>query len=156
MSTPQFEKNRDSLDFNHATRLKSSSHYIKTTIQSTATIHPKKIKTNDSSIETFFLKSDTMLLLSASLLALFTSIALLLRHNHSQPPTLLLYILYATTSIAFSTTLHSVDAEPWAYLLGGASLSLYATIKTFHWKYHKITLKGPREGSNRRARRRER
>jgi len=97
-----------------------------------------------------------MLLLAASLLALFTSLALLVRQNHSQPPTLHLYILYATTSTAFSTTLYTIDAEPWAYLLGGASLSLYATIRTFHRKYHKITLKGPREGSNRRARRRER
>lgn len=91
-----------------------------------------------------------------SLLALSTSLALLLRQNNSQPPTLRLYIVYATTSIAFSTNLYFVDAEPWAYLLGGASLSLYAIIRTFHRKYHKISLKGPREGSNRRARRRER
>lgn len=98
-----------------------------------------------------------MLFTIASLLTLRISLALLLRQNHPQFPTPHLSVLYATISIAFSTTLYSIDAEPWAYLLGGAGLSLYITIKTFHRKYHKVTLKGPRDGgNNRRARRRER
>jgi hypothetical protein len=98
-----------------------------------------------------------MLPIIASLLTLSISLALLLRQHHLQLSTFRLYTLYATTSIAFSTTLYNIDAEPWAFLLGGAGLSLYITIKTFHQKYHKVTLKGPRDGgNNRRARRRER
>lgn len=95
----------------------------------------------------------------ASLLALSISLTLLFHQtrSNSQLSTPYLSILYATTSIAFSATLYNINAEPWAYLLGGAGLSLYITIKTFHRRYHKVTLKGPRDGgNNRRARRRER
>jgi hypothetical protein len=98
-----------------------------------------------------------MLSTITSFIILCTSLALLLRQNHSQFPTPYLSILYTTTSLTFSTTLYTIDAEPWAYLLGGAGLLLYITIRTFHRKYHKVTLKGPRDGgNNRRARRRER
>ena len=97
-----------------------------------------------------------MLLTLASLLALLTSIAILYR-NHADLSTPHLSILCATISIACLSLLHTIDAEPWAYLLCLAGLALYTTVRAFHRKYHKISpRKGQREGSNRRARRRER
>jgi hypothetical protein len=92
----------------------------------------------------------------ASLLTLITTLFILYKNLHSDLSTPHLSILYTTIAIASLSTLYTLDAEPWAYLLCLAGLSLYTTIRTFYRKYHKISLKGPREGSNRRARRRER
>jgi len=137
--------------------LESSNHYIKQRHPQHNPYNKTRNHNNSPSINPAP-SPTTMLPMTAFLLALIATLALIvyLHRNHSQLSTPRLYILYATTSITFSTTLYNIQAEPWAYLLGGAVLSLYIITRMFHRKYHKITLKGPREGSNRRARRRER
>jgi hypothetical protein len=97
-----------------------------------------------------------LLIITACLTTLCASLAIL-HQRHSQLSTPYLSVLCAAASIAFSTTLYNINAEPWAYLLGGASLSLYTTVKTFQRKYHGVSPnKNVPDRNNRRARRRER
>lgn len=93
----------------------------------------------------------------AAFLSLCASLAIL-HQAHAQLSAARFGIICAAASIASIVFLINIDAEPWAYLLCCAGVSLYSTIATFHRKYHKISpnSKGSQDRNNRRARRRER
>jgi len=119
-----------------------------TTSQSKPTHHTSR---------TPFSTRNTMLLIITACLATLCTCLAVVHQRHSLLLTPHFYILHATTSIAFSTALYNMDAEPWAYLLGFAGLSLYAVVRTFHRKYRGGSLnKNVSDRNNRRARRRER
>ena len=105
----------------------------------------------------FSTQNNSMLsIITACMATLCPSLAIL-HQRRTQLSTPQLYILWTIVSVVFTTTLYNIDAEPWAYLLGFASLSLYITIRSFQRKYHGVSLnKNVPDRNNRRARRRER